>query len=196
MSHSSPPPLSGGRGFYKEREGNRTKRSRERLKSSLFEDQHSLKRQVTVQCAWSWFSHPGFTSFWLHGWRSANLPELGCLKIRIYIFSSYSLEFLYKHAVHLQATYSSESTLTETMSEERWGGLQFPNDTIFSSVTWLDTHNAPSTNWSTIHELYHLTPQQPCGVGTFWPCFSRWRNWDTQKPCDLSKVTDTRQQCW
>ena len=100
MSQSPYLPLSTGRSFFKEGEGNRTKRSREEVeKLSTCRGAHSiLIRQVMVQCAPSWSSHPGlvilnschpdFMSSWLHAWRSANLPELGCLKIRFYILWS------------------------------------------------------------------------------------------------------------
>ena len=36
----------------------------------------------------TWFNQPGFTSSRLHGCRSANLLELGCLKVRVCTFQS------------------------------------------------------------------------------------------------------------
>ena len=73
QSPSPSPPLSGGRGFYKEGEENRTKRPRERVEkfSTCRRAQCILITQVMVQCASSWFSHPGsrhpgFTSAWFY----------------------------------------------------------------------------------------------------------------------------------
>ena len=62
-------------------------------------------RQMMLLCASPWFSYLGSMSSWLNGWRSANILELGCLKIGFYTFWSYFLGFLYTHAIHLQATY-------------------------------------------------------------------------------------------
>ena len=65
MSQSPTPLLSGGRGIYKEGEGNRTQRSGEGgcvAKFSTCRQAQSIPiRQVIVQCASSWFSHPGST---------------------------------------------------------------------------------------------------------------------------------------
>ena len=56
MSQSPSPHLSAGRGFYKEGEGNRTKRSREGIgKFFLCRQAQSIPiRQVVVRCASSW----------------------------------------------------------------------------------------------------------------------------------------------
>ena len=98
--------------FFIRKEGNRTERWREGLdKVSTCRWAHSiLVRQVMVQCASSWFSHPGFshpgvTASWLCVWRSAHLLELGYLKVKVCIFWNYFLGFLYKHVVHLEAAY-------------------------------------------------------------------------------------------
>ena len=77
MSWSSSPPLSGERGFYKDREGNRAKRSRERVEKFFVcrRPQFIPIRQLMVQCASSCLvilalHHPGFMSSWLtvEGW--------------------------------------------------------------------------------------------------------------------------------
>ena len=68
MSQSPISPLKGGRGFYKVGEGNRTKRSKEGIKMFCMCRwvESILIRQVMVSCKSSWFSAPGFTSFWLN----------------------------------------------------------------------------------------------------------------------------------
>ena len=78
------------RGAYREGEGNRTKRSRERVAefSRCRQAQSILIRHVTVPCASSWFNHPGFPASWLHGWRSASLLELWCLRVEVCVFWS------------------------------------------------------------------------------------------------------------
>ena len=58
MSQSPSPPLSGGRGFYKEDQG--------RGFSKWKWAQSIPIRQVMVLCASSWFSHPGLRSSQLH----------------------------------------------------------------------------------------------------------------------------------
>ena len=68
-SQSPSPPLSGGRGFHKEGEGNRTKRSREWVErfSTSRRAWSSPIRQVMALRASSWVRHPSSTSSWLHG---------------------------------------------------------------------------------------------------------------------------------
>lgn len=68
--------------------------------------------QGMVRCASNWSLSSGFSITLFYVWRWANLPELGWLrwlKVRVCIFLSYFLWFLYKLAVSLQATYQSES---------------------------------------------------------------------------------------
>ena len=69
MSQSPSLPLNGDRGFYKQGEGNRKKRSREGIEkfSTCRWTQSIPIRQVTAPCVSSWFSsHHGFMSFRLH----------------------------------------------------------------------------------------------------------------------------------
>lgn len=112
-------PSQCSRGFDKEGEWNRTKRPREKVEKLLRADQHSPFQQDKwwCLCASFWFSHPGSTSSWLHIWRSASLLEQRGLKVRVCVFWSHFLGFLYKHAVHLQAT---QSAFPGTRSEEWW----------------------------------------------------------------------------
>ena len=93
MSQSPSLPLSGGRDFYKERDGNRTKSSKEGVAnfSTWGWAQCIQVRQVMVECASFWFSYPGFRLSRLHTilapWmKSANFPKLGCLKVGVYVF--------------------------------------------------------------------------------------------------------------
>ena len=95
MSQSPSPPLSGGRGFYKEGEGNRTRKREVKeggwkvlyvqmstVYSDKANDVHHPGLVILDSC------HPCFMSSWLHHWRSANLLELGCLMVRLCIFWS------------------------------------------------------------------------------------------------------------
>ena len=73
MSQSPSPPLSGGRGFYKEGEGNRTKRSRERVANfcTCRRAQSIPIRQMMVSVRHPGVvtlasHHPGLLSSWLH----------------------------------------------------------------------------------------------------------------------------------
>ena len=68
MSQSPSPHLSGGRSFYKEGTGNRTKRSRKGVEkfSTCRRAQSTLIRQVMAWWASSWLGHPGLTSSWLY----------------------------------------------------------------------------------------------------------------------------------
>ena len=89
LSQSPSSHLSGCRGFDQEGEGNKTKRSR--VGVEVFTVQTSTvhsNKTVMAQCASSRFSHPGFTSSWLHSGRSANLPKLGWLKVWVCILWS------------------------------------------------------------------------------------------------------------
>ena len=90
--------------FYKDGEGNITKRSRLGgvAKFSMCRWAQSIPiRQMMVWCVSCWFGHLGFISSRLHGWMSANLLEVGCLKVKVCIFWSEFLGLLYKHAVYL-----------------------------------------------------------------------------------------------
>ena len=123
MSQSPSSPLSGGRGVYKEEEGARTKRSREGLHRRA---QSIPTRQVMVWCASSWLSHPGsmvegqqISQSW-DAWRSESILLKLVPRILIRACSSIS---------HI-----SESALTETVSKEWWGGLQFPTVTFISNL--------------------------------------------------------------
>ena len=109
ITQSPSPNLSGGRGFYKEGKGNRTKRSKKGVaKFSTCRQAQSIPiRQVMVCCVSSWFSHPGFKSFWLHVNLAPRLkvsksPRAGMLEGQ----DLYLLKLVpgNKHAVHLQAT--------------------------------------------------------------------------------------------
>ena len=95
QGRSPSPHLSEGRGFYKKGEENRAKRLREGVaKFSTCRWVQSIPiRQVMVWYASPCFRHlparcPGFMSSRLHGWRSADLLELGRLKVRVWIFWS------------------------------------------------------------------------------------------------------------
>ena len=90
ISQNPSPLLRGGRSFYKDGEGERTKRSMEGVaKLSMYKQAQSIQiRQVIAQCATSWFSHPSLMSSSLHGilvplLKAANLLEVGCLKVGI-----------------------------------------------------------------------------------------------------------------
>lgn len=74
--------------FYKEEERNTTGRSGKRVGKfcTCRRAQSIPARQVAGRGAPPWFSRPGFTSSWLHSWRSAHLPEPGCLKARVCIY--------------------------------------------------------------------------------------------------------------
>ena len=77
-SPSPSPPLHGGRGLYKEAEGNRTERSSRGLKA-LYKPMstvHSGKASDGPVCLILGSHHPCFMSPWIHGRRSPNLPEL------------------------------------------------------------------------------------------------------------------------
>ena len=65
--------------FYKEGEGNRTKRSREGVAkfSACRRAQCIPIRQVMVRGASSWFSHPGCTSSWLQWLKVSKSPGAG-----------------------------------------------------------------------------------------------------------------------
>ena len=68
MSQSPSSPLSGGRGFCKEGEGNRTKRTRKVVEKFSYVQMSPVGRAsvhhpglvILASC------HPGFTSSWLH----------------------------------------------------------------------------------------------------------------------------------
>ena len=135
-SQSPSPPLSGGRGFYKETgEQNRETKGEGCEFAMCSRAQPVLTRQVIVLCAPSWFSHPGFTSCWLPVVLAPRLkvskpPGAGMLE-------GWSLSIL-KPVPRIPTKTCCSSTshilefaLTETMSREWWGGLQFPTVRIF-----------------------------------------------------------------
>ena len=90
MSQSPYPHLSTGRGFHKEGRETELRYQGEGVeKFSTCRRAQSIQiRTVIILCASSWFSHPGSMSSWIHCWRSANLLELRCLRVRVCIFWS------------------------------------------------------------------------------------------------------------
>ena len=82
---------------------------------------------------------PGATS-WLHGWMEVGTsPGAGALQGRSLCLPT-SVPRILKHDVHLQATRSSESALTETVSKEWWGGSPFPTVTLRDHLIKTHTH--------------------------------------------------------